>query len=195
VLFRSLYGRYELLDSLKAYKVRPAPNSLPGRFETGTQNHEGIAGVLGALEYLEWVGRTFGGDTEDSLKQKGYQGRRLDLKKAMNAIQAYELGISRSLLGVLESVPGLRLYGIADQKRLGERVPTFAFTLEGKSPRQVAEGLALENMYVWDGNYYALAVTERLGVEASGGMVRVGATHYNTLEEVGLLKEALRKVR
>lgn len=190
-----LYGRYELLDPLKAYKVRPAPNSLPGRFETGTQNHEGIAGVLGALEYLEWVGKTYGGETEDSLRQRGYQGRRLELKKAMNAIQAHELGISRALLALFESVPGLRLYGIADPKRLGERVPTFAFTLEGRTPRQVAERLARENIYVWDGNYYALAVTERLGVEASGGMVRVGATHYNTLEEVNLLKNALQKVQ
>ncbi|MGD0612794.1 MAG: cysteine desulfurase-like protein [Anaerolineales bacterium] len=190
-----LYGRYELLDPLKAYKVRPAPNSLPGRFETGTQNHEGIAGVLGALEYLEWVGRTFGGEAEDGLKKMGYQGRHLELKKAMSAIQAHELGISHALLSLLESVPGLRLYGIADPKRLGERVPTFAFTLEGRTPRQVAESLARENIYVWDGNYYALAVTERLGVEASGGMVRVGATHYNTLEEIDLLKEALKKVR
>ena len=189
-----LYGRYELLDPLKAYKVRPAPNSLPGRFETGTQNHEGIAGVLGALEYLEWVGRTFGGEVEEDLRQRGYQGRRLELKKAMSAIQAHELGISRALLGLFESVPGLRLYGIADPKRLGERVPTFAFTLEGRSPRQVAERLGRENIYVWDGNYYALAVTERLGVEANGGMVRVGATHYNTLEEVDLLKKALQKV-
>jgi len=190
-----LYGRYDLLDRMKAYKVRPAPNSLPGRFETGTQNHEGIAGVLGALEYLEWVGRSFGEKTEDSLRQKGFSRRRLELKKAMSAIQAHELEISRALLSVLESVPGLRLYGIADPGRLGERVPTFAFTLEGRTPRQVAERLAQEDIYVWDGNYYALAVTERLGVEASGGMVRVGATHYNTLEEVERLKKALRKIQ
>jgi cysteine desulfurase family protein (TIGR01976 family) len=189
-----LYGRYDLLDRMKAYKVRPAPSSLPGRFETGTQNHEGIAGVLGALEYLEWIGQTYGGEIEKGLRQKGYIGRRLELKKAMSAIQTHELEISRALLSVLEAVPGLRLYGIADQGRLRERVPTFAFTLEGRPPRQVAEGLAREGIYVWDGNYYALAVTERLGVEASGGMVRVGATHYNTLEEVDRLKQALKKV-
>ena len=92
-------------------------------------------------------------------------------------------------------MPGLRLYGLSDPLRLDERVPTFSFTLEGKHPREVAEALAAGNIYAWDGNYYALAVTERLGVEASGGMVRVGAVHYNTREEVERLGEALRGVK
>jgi cysteine desulfurase family protein (TIGR01976 family) len=190
----ALYGRYELLDELKAYKVRPAPDSLPGKWETGTQNHEGIAGVLGALEYFEWVGKTFGGEQEEGLREKGYRGRRMELKKAMTAIRAYEFEVSRAMLSTLESIPGLRLYGIADPRRVDERVPTFSFTLEGKHPRAVAEMLAKENIYVWDGNYYALAVTERLGVEASGGMVRVGATHYNTLDEVARLGDVLKKI-
>ncbi len=190
----ALYGRYELLDELKAYKVRPAPDSLPGKFETGTQNHEGLAGVLGALEYFEWLGESFGGEQEEGLRDKGYTGRRMQLKKAMAAIRAHEFEISRALLAALDQIPGLRLYGIADTRRLDERVPTFAFTLEGKHPRQVAELLAQENIYVWDGNYYALAVTERLGVEAGGGMVRVGAAHYNTLEEIACLRDALKKI-
>jgi cysteine desulfurase family protein (TIGR01976 family) len=190
----ALYGRYELLDGLKAYKVRPAPDSLPGRFETGTQNHEGIAGILGALEYFEWLGKTFGGEQEEGLRDRGYTGRRMEFKKAMTAVRAYEFEISRALLAVLEKVPGLRLYGIADPQRVDERVPTFSFTLEGRHPRQVAERLAQENIYVWDGNYYALAVTERLGVEAGGGMVRVGAAHYNTLDEIARLGEALKKI-
>jgi selenocysteine lyase/cysteine desulfurase len=100
---------------------------------------------------------------------------------------------SRSLLSTFESVPGLRLYGIADPRKLDKRVPTFSFRLEGRHPRRVAEALAVEDIYVWDGNYYALAVTERLGVEASGGMVRVGAVHYNTLDEVARLGEVLKK--
>jgi len=95
---------------------------------------------------------------------------------------------------VLERVPGLRLYGLADPRKLDQRVPTFSFTLEGQHPRAVAEALAAEGIYVWDGNYYALAVTERLGVEAGGGMVRVGAVHYNTLDEVERLGEALKKL-
>lgn len=190
----ALYGRYELLDELKAYKVRPATNQPPGKWETGTQNHEGIAGVLGALEYFEWLGKTFGSEQEEGLREKGYTGRRLEFKKAMTAIRAYEFEISRGLLSALEHIPGLRLYGIAEARRLDERVPTFAFTLEGKPPRRVAELLAREGIYVWDGNYYALAVTERLGVEEDGGMVRVGAVHYNIGDEIVHLEEALARI-
>ncbi len=188
-----LYGRYELLNELFAYKVRPATNDLPGRFETGTQNHEGIAGVLGAIEYLEWIGQNFGGDYAEKYAHK-YSGRRLYLKQAMAAIRAYEFEISRAVLNVIEGIPGARLYGLADVQRLEERVPTFAFTLDGWRPRQVAEKLAAQDIYVWDGNYYAINVTERLGVETQGGMVRVGPVHYNTLEEVGRLGEALSKL-
>jgi cysteine desulfurase family protein (TIGR01976 family) len=190
-----LYGRYDLLEELKAYKVRPATNSLPGKFETGTQNHEGIAGVLGALEYFEWLGRTFGGEQEEGLKESGYGGRRLEYKKALTALRAYEFELSRAMLAVLEKVPGLRLYGQPDPRKVDGRVPTFAFTLEGRHPRAIAIALAAEGFYVWDGNYYALAVTERLGVEASGGMVRVGAVHYNTLEEIARLGEVLLKMK
>jgi cysteine desulfurase family protein (TIGR01976 family) len=184
-----LYGKHEVLEKLFAYKVRPATNTLPGRFETGTQNHEGIAGVLGAMEYFQWVGREFGKDFEGS-----DSGRRFDLKKAMTAIHAYELGLSRELLAALESVPGLRLYGLADSNRLEERVATYTFRINDLHPRLVAEKLGQQGIYVWDGNYYALNVTERLGLEDSGGMVRVGAVHYNTLEEVQRLKEALVKI-
>ena len=189
-----LYGRYELLEQIKAYKVRPAPNSLPGKFETGTQNHEGIAGVLGALEYFEWLGKTFGAGQEEGLRERGYSGRRLELKKGLTALRAYEFELSRALLATLGQVPGLHLYGLAEPRKLDQRVPTFAFTLAGKQPRAVAEALAEAGIYVWDGNYYALAVTERLGVEASGGMVRVGAVHYNTLEEVARLGEVLKSI-
>jgi len=189
-----LYGRRELLENLFAYKVRPATNQIPGKFETGTQNHEGIAGVLGAIEYFEWVGREFGGSAVEGLAENGYQGRRMELKKAMTAIRAYEFELGRALLAALESVPGLRIYGLTDVRHLDERVATFSFRLKDLHPRLVAEKLAQEGIYVWDGNYYAVNVTERLGLEDSGGMVRVGATHYNTLEEVRRLKEALLKI-
>jgi cysteine desulfurase family protein (TIGR01976 family) len=188
-----LFGRYDLLDDLFAYKVRPATNHLPGRFETGTQNHEGIAGVLGAIEYLQWVGQTFGGDYLEKYGER-FSGRRLYLKQAMAAIRAYEFEISRAVLGVLEEIPGIRLYGLADVRRLEARVPTFSFTLGEQPPRQVAEKLAAQGIYVWDGNYYAINVTERLGLEGKGGMVRVGPVHYNTLDEVAQLKEALWQV-
>ena len=189
-----LYGKRDLLEKLFAYKVRPATNKLPGKFETGTQNHEGIAGVLGAIEYFEWIGREFGDEYTEGLSGEGYQGRKLELKKGMTAIRAYEFELGRALLSALEAVPGLRLYGLTDVRRLDDRVATFSFRLKDIPPRLVAEKLAEEGIYVWDGNYYALNVSERLGVEDQGGMVRVGAAHYNTLEEVERLKEALIKI-
>ena len=189
-----LYGRYELLEELFPYKVRPAPALPPGKFETGTQNHEGIAGVLGALEYLEWVGETFGGEYAEKYGGTGAPLRRIHLMQAMSAIRAYEFEISRLLLDVLEETPGVTIYGLTDPRRLEQRVPTYAFRLTGKHPRRLAEALGDEGIYVWDGNYYALAVTQRLGVEEDGGMLRVGPAHYNTLEEVQRFGETLRKI-
>jgi cysteine desulfurase family protein (TIGR01976 family) len=189
-----LFGKHDLLEKLFAYKVRPATNNLPGKFETGTQNHEGIAGVLGTIEYFEWVGKEFGSEHMEALAEDHYQGRRMELKKGMAAIRAYESELGRALLSALHSVPGLHLYGLTDENRLQDRVATFSFRLKDLHPRLVAEKLAQEGIYVWDGNYYAVNVTERLGVEESGGMVRVGAAHYNTLQEVERLKEALTKI-
>jgi len=189
-----LYGKKTILENLFAYKVRPATNKLPGKFETGTQNHEGIAGVLGAIEYFEWVGKQYTGTQTDTLKEDGFSGRALLLKQALNLIRSYEFELSRALLDVLQSIPNLTLYGLTDTRRLDERVATFSFTLKGQSSRSVAEKLAQNGIYVWDGNYYAINVTERLGLEESGGMVRVGAAHYNTLDEVAKLKDALLKI-
>jgi cysteine desulfurase family protein (TIGR01976 family) len=205
-----LYGRYDLLDELTAYRVRPAPADPPGKFETGTGNFEGMAGVLGALDYLGWVGETFGEEYAEKYGSRGrsrddetvadrradlpLQGRCLRLKQAMSAIRAYEFELARALLDVLEETPGVTVYGPTDRRLLEERVPTVSFTLKGKSPRQVAEELDTDNIYVWDGNYYALAVTERLGLEGSGGMVRVGPVHYNTVEEIEMFGKALRNI-
>ena len=189
-----LYGKRELLEKLVAYKVRPATNELPGKFETGTQNHEGIAGILGAIEYFDWVGREFGGEYASELSQQGYSGRKLLLKQAMTAIHAYEFELSRALLSTLEAVPNIRIFGNTDPRRLDERIATFSFRIGDMNPRSVAEKLAAENIYVWDGNYYAINVTERLGLEDKGGMVRVGAVHYNTLEEIEKLGESLKKI-
>ena len=189
-----LYGRYDLLNELKAYKVRPASNELPYKFETGTQNHEGIAGVLGALEYFEWLGNQFGEKQAEAWKEAGFSGRRLVYKQAMSAVRAYEFELSRALIETIQSVPGTRIYGLTDMKRLDERVPTVSFTLEGKHPKDIANKLGDEGFYVWDGHYYALAVVERLGLLEQGGMVRVGATHYNTLDEIARFGEALKKI-
>jgi cysteine desulfurase family protein (TIGR01976 family) len=188
-----LYGKYDLLDKLTAYRVRPAPDDPPGKFETGTGNFEGMCGVLGALEYIQWVGETYGADQLERYSGE-YSGRRLSFKLGMSAIRSYEFELSRMLLDVLEETPGVTIYGLTDRKRLEERVPTCAFTLKGKTPRQVAEELDAANIYVWDGNYYALEVTTRLGLEGKGGMVRVGPVHYNTMEEIRRFGEVLRKI-
>jgi cysteine desulfurase family protein (TIGR01976 family) len=188
-----LYGQHNLLEELKAYKVRPASNDLPYKYETGTQNHEGIAGVLGAIEYFEWLGGQFGEPQEEGAL-RGFSGRRLTLKKAMTALRASEFELSRLLIQTLQSVPGTHIYGVTDMKKLEERIATVSFTMEGRQPRRVAEMLAEQGFYVWDGNYYALAVTERLGLEQKGGMVRVGPVHYNTTEEITRLGTALRSI-
>jgi selenocysteine lyase/cysteine desulfurase len=190
----ALYGKYDLLNELKAYKVRPASDELPYKFETGTQNHEGIAGVLGALEYLQWLGNEFGADQDSAWKDAGFSGRRLDLKKGMSTMQKYESELSKALIRIIESIPGTRIYGITDIDRVGERVPTVSFTLEGRDPEQLADAIGKENIYVWNGHNYALAIVERLGLLEAGGMIRVGPVHYNTLDELDKFGEVLKKV-
>lgn len=186
-----LYGKYAHLESLKAYRVRPASPQPPEKFETGTGNFEAVCGLHGALDYFEWLGKTQA-DEFSEIFQGTYQGRRLVYKQALAAIQAYELELNRTLLEALQSVPRLKVYGLTDAHKLDQRVPTFSFTLEGWTPLEVAEHLAETRINVWDGNFYALAVTERLGLENKGGLVRVGATHYNTLDEVRWLQSALK---
>jgi cysteine desulfurase family protein (TIGR01976 family) len=180
----ALYGRYELLDALPAYKVRPADNDPPAKFETGTQSFEALAGATAAVNYLASVGRRFGGEFAESPSSKG---RRRDLKAGLAAIRAYELGQCQRLIEGLQDIPGLRIYGITEPDRFDQRVPTVSFTLEGTTPNAVARRLDEANIFVWDGNFYALAVTERLGIEEHGGLVRVGLAHYNTAEEVDML--------
>ena len=185
-----LYGKYELLDQLSAYKVRPAPDTPPGKFQTGTPNFEGIAGVLGSLEYLEWLGEKFGPANTNTIAFNRTQR----FKQAMTAITDYERQLSQAMLEILEETPGVVIYGLTSLEQLHQRVPTFAFTLAGKSPQQVAAALGKRDIFVWDGNYYALLVTESLGLEDTGGMVRVGPVHYNTMAEIQQFGEVLREI-
>jgi cysteine desulfurase family protein (TIGR01976 family) len=195
-----LYGKYDLLNELKAYKVRPAADELPYKFETGTQNHEGIAGVLGALEYFQWLASQFGGEQVEARAEQRNEdtspaaARRLAFKQAMSAIRQYEFELSRVLISAIESIPGTRIYGITDFNRLAERVPTVSFTLQGKNPEKIAEALGNQNIYVWNGHNYALAVVERLGLLEAGGMIRVGPVHYNTVDDIERFREILSKV-
>jgi len=180
-----------------AYKVRPAGDQPPDKFETGTKNHEGMAGTTAAINYLADLGAEFGaafvGDFPDFTQYpEGMQypkdaGRRLQLKAAMAAIRTYERPLVGKLIKGLQAIPGVTLYGITDPARFDRRAPTVAFTLQGYTPRQVAERLGQAGIFVWDDNYYALAVTERLGAEESGGMVRVGIAKYYTAAEVDRL--------
>jgi cysteine desulfurase family protein (TIGR01976 family) len=141
-----LYGRYQLLEELRAYKVRPAPAQPPGKFETGTGNFEGLAGLLGAMEYYEWLAENF--SPQESSTQ--YPGRRLRLRQAMDIINAYELELSRHLLDILSETPGVILYGLQETSRLTERTPTYAFNLNGFTPRQVASEMGKRSIHVWE---------------------------------------------
>ncbi len=178
-----LWGRYELLDRLSAYKVRPAADAPPHKWETGTQGFEGIAGLRGTLAYLEWLGRTFSAGKSAS--------RRAALRDSMKGIQEYELVLCSALANGLQSVKGLCIKGIVGASRMKNRVPTFAFTLDGHHPKKICQALDDAGIFAWDGNYYAPEVTRRLGLEESGGMVRVGAVHYNTPAEIQRLVDVL----
>jgi len=195
-----LYGKYDLLDRLAAYKVRPAGDQPPDKFEMGTQNHEGIAGARAAVDYLASVGEKYGAsffegpaNLAGAAQFKQFSGRRLHLKIAMAAIRAYERDLFERLMRGLREVRGIKIHGITDVARFDYRTPTVAFTLAGATPRAIAERLGRENIYVWDGNYYALALMERLGLEGYGGAVRVGLAHYNTVEEVERFLQVLRQ--
>lgn len=180
-----LYGKYDLLDSLTAYKVRPADDRPPGKWETGTPNFEALAGIRAAVAYLAAIGAQTGTGLS----------RREQLVAAYRLIQQHERELSERFLRGAAAVPGLRVYGITDVERLDERTPTFAVSLAGQPPRRVAERLGEQGIFVWDGHYYAVAVMERLGLLESGGLVRVGFVHYNTAEEVERVLSVLAAIR
>ena len=175
-----LFGRRELLTALRPYKVRPADDALPYAFETGTQNHEGLAGWAAAVGYLIELGGEEAG------------GRRAAVRAAFErAIVPWEAELSRRFLEGIRTIPSVRLYGIAEPERAAERTPTFAIRVADQHPADTAKRLAERGIYVWDGNYYALEIMERLGLEDSGGAVRVGFCHYNTPAEVDRVLEEL----
>ena len=179
-----LYGKRALLERLPAYKVRPCPETVPDRWMTGTQNFAAIAGVGAAIEYLAAIGRTLG--------VTGH--RRAQLVGAFAAIEESERTLGAELVAGLEGIPSLRMYGITDPGRSHERVPTVSFTHATRSPTEVVEHLAARGVYAWHGNFYALPLTEALGVEPAG-MVRVGLLHYNTAADIERLLGALRELR
>jgi cysteine desulfurase family protein (TIGR01976 family) len=183
-----LWGRRALLEELEAYKVRPASDELPTKFETGTQNFEAQAGCLGAIEYLDWLGQTMGGAHAGTFA--AMTGRRRHVHAAMAAMVEYEVELAGHMLDRLERIRGLRVHGITARDRLRRRVPTFSVTIAGRNPVEISQRLAAENIFVWDGNFYAQEVVDRLGM-ADSGLLRIGLCHYNTQAEVDRLCDAL----
>jgi cysteine desulfurase family protein (TIGR01976 family) len=180
----TLYGKREHLLRFKPYKVRPASDSLPDRWETGTQVQELIAGIGAAVDYLAELGRRCDPSAKD---------RRGALQAAYRATRQHEMALLAQLIPGLLAIPGLRFFGISDPKRFSERCSTVSVRLANHTPTETAKFLGDRGIFTWDGNYYALNLTERLGVEQTGGLLRIGLVHYNTADEVERLLAALRE--
>lgn len=176
-----LWGREELLAGLRAYKLRTVADVLPDKFETGTQSLEGQAGVIGAVEYLQWLGTTMG---DVAAQPTTLRPRTREIHAAMRAMVEYEHSLSHRLVAGLQAIDGVEVRGITDPAAVDRRVPTVSFTRAGLDPEQIALHLDQHGVYVWNGHSYALPVVEFLGINDQGGVVRVGPTHYNTIGEV-----------
>lgn len=172
-----LYGRRSHLEKLNAYRVRPAGEALPGKWETGTKNHEGIAGVSAAVDYLADLGVRYGTASPTA-------SQREKLIAAFQAIGEYESLLIERLIEGLEVIPGVRIYGVTTRFDWPRRVATVALRKEGTTPQALAEHLAAQNIFAWHGNFYAHELSHYLGVEPSGGWLRLGLVHYNTLDEI-----------
>jgi cysteine desulfurase family protein (TIGR01976 family) len=175
-----LWGRKELLEETFAYKLRPAGGDVPHKFETGTLSHEGMAGCLGAISYLERFGS---GET-----------RAARIKSAWGALSAYEHKITRKLIEGLRGFKGLTIRGLTSANAMHRRVPTVSFTLEGHHPADLAQGFARDNIFVWSGHNYAVEPVARMGLMDKGGVLRVGLAHYNTEAEVDALLSSLTRI-
>ncbi len=180
----TLYGKREHLERFKPYKVRPATDVSPECWETGTQVQELIAGITAAVDYIAGLGRR----SDATVKS-----RREALQAAYRATHQYETGLLTRLIEGLQTIPGMRIFGITDAKRFDERCSTLSFRLGDHNPTKIATFLGERGIFTWDGNFYALNLSERLSVEQHGGVLRVGLVHYNTMDEVDRLLAALRE--
>ena len=180
-----LYGKREHLQRMRPYKVRPLTDAVPFRWEFGTLNHECIAGITACVDYIADIGRHARPDVAD---------RRGAIVAAYEVIHEHESKLLRRTVEGLSKIPGAKIYGITDPARFNERCATLAVRIDGHSPLQLATKLGELGFFTWDGNYYALNLTEHLDVEKSGGFLRIGLVHYNTLEEVDRMLAALRDI-
>jgi cysteine desulfurase family protein (TIGR01976 family) len=188
-----LWGREELLEKIFAYKVRPASNELPHKFETGTLSHEGIAGCLGAIEYIEDIGERVANDYQRT-SYATMNGRARALHAAMDVLTEWENTLILRLFDGLRDIKGLTLQGISSANALHRRVPTVCFTLDGHTPQKLAKTFAEDNIFVWAGHNYAIELMTSLGLIDKGGALRVGFAHYNTPEEVDEFLAALHQI-
>jgi cysteine desulfurase family protein (TIGR01976 family) len=180
-----LYGKHKHLNRLLPYKVRPATDEAPACWETGTLNFESLAGLVATIDYLTELGRRVSSSVSN---------RRDALVAAMMAIQEYEQSLAQELIPSLLKIPGVTIYGITDPARFSWRTPTVGMLLAGYSPYELAKALGERGIFTWNGNFYALSLMQRLGVESRGGLLRIGLVHYNTLEEVQRLLHSLQEL-
>jgi cysteine desulfurase family protein (TIGR01976 family) len=211
-----LFGKREHLQRLRPYKVRPNTNAIPNCWEWGTLNHECIAGITACVEYIADLGLKNGltnGATTNRLPHpsrfsKGgndaagttglNEGRGTDRRAAIAAayaaIHEHERELLQRMMTGLKKLPGLKIFGITDPARFNERCATLAVRIENHTPLELSTKLGERGFFTWDGNYYALNLTEHLDVEKSGGFLRIGLVHYNTVDEVDRLLAALRDI-
>jgi cysteine desulfurase family protein (TIGR01976 family) len=180
-----LFGKREHLKRFSPYKVRPNTNAIPNCWEWGTLNHECIAGITGCVDYLADLGRR---------GNPGVKSRRAAIESAYTAIHDHERALTERLITGIKKIPGAKIYGITDPARFNDRCGTFAVRIEGHTPLELSTKLGERGFFTWDGNYYALNLTEHLEVEKSGGFLRIGLVHYNTMEEVDRLLKALQEI-
>ena len=187
-----LWARREVLEALEPYKVRPASDAIPGCFETGTQSHEGLAGVAAAVDYFAWIGETMAADSYAENQQ--FEGRCLYSHAAMDCLFAYEKVLAERLIDGLQSIKGVTVQGITDPGAMHRRVPTVSFTHATQAPADTARALGERNIFVWNGHNYAIEPAKALGIFDSGGAVRIGPVHYNSIEEIDVLLNALEDI-
>lgn len=188
-----LWGRRELLEDLHPFKVRPAPNEIPKRFETGTMNHECIAGTMAAVDYLASVFDLAEGDNSQPFFDTSTQNRRQRLSRSMEAIRRHEIELTKILISGLKQLSGITIHGISDLTRFSRRVPTVSFSHGSINSKKIAQLLAKKDIFVWSGHNYAVELARRLQLREDGA-VRIGLAHYNTAEEVAVALDALEDI-
>lgn len=178
-----MYAKHDLLSTWTPYKLRPAYDKPPEKWETGTQSIEALHGVTAAIDYIASLSKL-----DASLP------RREHIVSAMSRINAYETELSQRFLDAAEAIEGVKVYGVTDREGLSRRTPTFALSVAGVAPGRVADLLGEKGIFVWSGHYYAMTVMEDMGLAESGGLARIGFVHYNSPEELNRVIAALRDI-